>query len=119
MAEKKQLVVYAAASETVESALADLDARTGAGRATGRPWPRAVTPRSFHLLPGRIDAPSPAPGCFVSAQSHWRLAEGREADVASRRMFRHTARFVRWRPGRDRRSAPAARLRACPDLNAG
>jgi len=31
----------------------------------------------------------------------------------------HTAQFVRWRPGRDRRSAPAARLRACPDLNAG
>ncbi len=42
MAEKKQLVVYAAAYETVESALADLDSGTGAGRATGRPWPRAV-----------------------------------------------------------------------------
>ncbi len=36
--------------------------------------------------------------------------------MASRRMFRHTARFVRWRPGRDRRSAPAACLLACPDL---
>jgi len=34
-------------------------------------------------------------------------------------MFCYTARFVRCRPGCDRRSAPAARLRACPDLNVG
>jgi hypothetical protein len=40
----------------------------------------------------------PPPDWLVRVQSHWCRAEGREADVASRRMFGDTAQFVRWRP---------------------
>ena len=36
----------------------------------------------------------PPPGWLVRAQSHWRRAESRKADVASWRMFRHTAQFA-------------------------
>ena len=94
-------------------------------RADPRPRSRLTDCRHVTIVsPGRLAAwphrrTVPGPGWLVRAHSHWCRAEGREADVASRRMFRHTARFVRWRPGCDHRSAQAARLRACPDLNAG
>ena len=68
---------------------ASMRAPSRCARADPRPRSRltAVTSRSFRLAAWPHRRTVPGPGWLVRAHSHWCRAEGREADVASRRMF--------------------------------